>query len=61
MPTKTFEVRHRPDHCGRWRRVGTAETFAEAVALINSRGDWHIRPTPGLTAEAEADDFEGAT
>jgi hypothetical protein len=30
---------------GRWKKVGTAATYAEAVALVNAAGDWWLRVT----------------
>ena len=59
IDTDSFVVRHRPDHCGRWRKVGAAPTFAAAVALINSRGDWNIRAVRADPPADEADDSEG--
>ena len=50
----SFEVRHRPDFRGRWRRIAKTATFAEAVALICSRGDWNIRAARAAPPEDES-------
>lgn len=42
-PRAAFEVRHREHRKGaRWRKVGTAVTRAEAVALVVGSGDWQV-------------------
>ncbi len=40
-----FVVWHRaPGKGARWRKVGTAGTYAGAVRLMSGTGDWHIAP-----------------
>jgi hypothetical protein len=40
-----FQIWYRaPAKGSRWVKAGRASTYAEAVAVIGGKGDWHIAP-----------------